>query len=148
MLYYQIPKFKNPEPIASNQAILVANGDSRLAANQMCWPAQEEMESRLVAAFAGEGIQLLRSHPHDKSQGHGFISSQRMGMDVFQNIHPDARVVVAEAVWQYSHHSQLEWRMARFGWSSESQRLSDKDAGPIQHDMERGFHRRLFHQWA
>ena len=27
-----------------------------------------------------------------------------MGMDVFQNIHPDAPLVVAEAVWQYSHH--------------------------------------------
>ena len=27
-----------------------------------------------------------------------------MGMDVFMNIHPEAPVVVAEAVWQYSHH--------------------------------------------
>jgi hypothetical protein len=25
-------------------------------------------------------------------------------MDVFKNIHPDARLIVAEAVWQYSHH--------------------------------------------
>lgn len=27
-----------------------------------------------------------------------------MGMDVFAHIHPEARLVVAEAVWQYSHH--------------------------------------------
>jgi hypothetical protein len=27
-----------------------------------------------------------------------------MGMDVFKNIPPDARLIVAEAVWQYSHH--------------------------------------------
>ena len=27
-----------------------------------------------------------------------------MGMDVFMNIPPDARLLVAEAVWQYSHH--------------------------------------------
>ena len=27
-----------------------------------------------------------------------------MGMDVFKNISKDARVIVAEAVWQYSHH--------------------------------------------
>jgi hypothetical protein len=27
-----------------------------------------------------------------------------MGMDVFEHIHPDAPLVVAEAVWQYSHH--------------------------------------------
>ena len=27
-----------------------------------------------------------------------------MGMDVFKGIHPDAPLIVAEAVWQYSHH--------------------------------------------
>jgi hypothetical protein len=27
-----------------------------------------------------------------------------MGMDVFSQIPPDAPVIVAEAVWQYSHH--------------------------------------------
>ena len=38
------------------------------------------------------------------AQGHGFISSQRMGIEVFRCIPPEAPVVVAEAVWQYSHH--------------------------------------------
>src|SRR5262249_48371243 len=36
--------------------------------------------------------------------GHGFIASQAQGMRVFAGIDPDARVIVAEAVWQYSHH--------------------------------------------
>ena len=36
--------------------------------------------------------------------GHGFIWNQRMGMDVFAGIHPDAPVIVAEAVWEYTHH--------------------------------------------
>ena len=27
-----------------------------------------------------------------------------MGMEVFEHIHPDAPIVVAEAVWQYSSH--------------------------------------------
>ena len=27
-----------------------------------------------------------------------------MGMDVFKHIDPDAKLIVAEAVWQYSHH--------------------------------------------
>ena len=36
--------------------------------------------------------------------GHGFISSQRMGMDVFGAMDRDAPLIVAEAVWQYSHH--------------------------------------------
>src|SRR5258708_4611082 len=27
-----------------------------------------------------------------------------MGIDIFRNIHPDAPLIVAEAVWQYTHH--------------------------------------------
>ena len=27
-----------------------------------------------------------------------------MGMDVFKRIHPEAKIIVAEAVWRYSHH--------------------------------------------
>jgi hypothetical protein len=35
---------------------------------------------------------------------HGFIASQREGIEVFRGIDPDAPLIVAEAVWQYSHH--------------------------------------------
>jgi hypothetical protein len=83
---------------------LVASGDLRLSANQTCWPAQEAMENKLTAAFAREGMQVVRAHAYDPEQKHGFISSQRMGMDVFQAIPLDAPLVVAEAVWQYSYH--------------------------------------------
>ena len=86
------------------RVFLVASGDLRLAANQVCWPAQAEMERRLSEAFAREGATLKRAHPVNEAEGHGFISSQRQGMDVFMTIDPDAPVVVAEAVWQYSHH--------------------------------------------
>ena len=51
-----------------------------------------------------EGATLERAHPFDETKGHGFIDSQRLGMDVFNTIPRDAPVVVAEAVWQYSHH--------------------------------------------
>src|SRR5579862_2022303 len=68
---------------------LVASGDLRLSANQTCWPAQAEME---------------RALPFKKSEHHGFISSQREGMEVFRKIDPNAPLIVAEAVWQYSHH--------------------------------------------
>ena len=37
-------------PISST-AYLVASGDLRLSANQVCWPAQEAMEKQIVAAF-------------------------------------------------------------------------------------------------
>ena len=85
-------------------AYLVASGDLRLAANQTCWPAQAAMEEKLTEVFTNEGVKLERAHPYDEQTQHGFISSQRMGMDVFKNISKDVPVVVAEAVWQYSHH--------------------------------------------
>jgi len=93
-----------PEALTPKEIILVANGDLRLSANQMCWPAQEDMERRIGEAFAREGWTIRRAHAYDLGEKHGFISSQRMGMDVFQSIHPDAPLIVAEAVWQYSHH--------------------------------------------
>ena len=85
-------------------AYLVASGDLRLSANQTCWPAQEAMEKKIIAAFAAEGVEVIRAHPYDPMEKHGFISSQRMGMDVFQSIPVEAPVIVAEAVWQYSYH--------------------------------------------
>jgi hypothetical protein len=83
---------------------LVANGDLRLSANQMCQPAQAELEKRLTAAIEREGYKVERAHPFDKAKEHGFIDSQKMGLKVFATIPKDAPVVVAEAVWQYSQH--------------------------------------------
>ena len=94
----------NSATSAHKRVLLVASGDLRPAANREGWPAQAEIEARLAAAFAREGARLERAHPFDEAAGHGFIDSQRMGMDVFQSIDPDAPLVVAEAVWQYSHH--------------------------------------------
>lgn len=101
---FSLPPLVEPKPAGPNEAILIASGDLRLAANQACWPAQAEMERQVIAAFANEGIVVRRGHPVDPVERHGFISSQRMGMDVFETIHPDAPLIVAEAVWQYSHH--------------------------------------------
>ena len=95
---------QTPSLPASNEVLLVASGDSRPSANETCWPAQAEVERKLTEAFAAEGVAVRRAHPYDPQTRHGFLSSQRMGMDVFANIRPEARVVVAEAVWQYSHH--------------------------------------------
>jgi hypothetical protein len=83
--------------------MLVASGDLRESANLTCWPAQAAMEARLTEVLAGMGHRLLRAHPV-KPAGHGFIASQREGMDVFAGIDPAAPLIVAEAVWQYSHH--------------------------------------------
>ncbi len=104
MVTYTLPQLHEAAPIKDNEAILIASGDLRLAANQTCWAAQEAMEKQIVAAFKKEGIKVKRGHAYDPELKHGFIWSQRMGMDVFQNINPDAKLIVAEAVWQYSHH--------------------------------------------
>jgi len=82
---------------------LVASGDLRESANLQCWPAQKAMEDRLTEQLAALGHDLVRAHPI-KQQGHGFIASQREGMDIFATLDPDAPLIVAEAVWQYSHH--------------------------------------------
>src|SRR5687768_8452250 len=83
---------------------MVANGDLRLSANQKCWPAQQRVEEAVVAAVGNFGRQVVRGHPFDPAKGHGFIDSQKRGMEVFRQIPGDAPLLVVEAVWQYSHH--------------------------------------------
>jgi hypothetical protein len=87
-----------------NEAVLITSGDLRLSANQACWPAQAELEKKLEKVFAAEGITLRRAFPYDAAAGHGFIRSQRHGMDVFETIDPEAPLVFATAAWQYTHH--------------------------------------------
>jgi L-fucose isomerase-like protein len=89
---------------AANEVLLITSGDLRLSANQVCWPAQRDMEEKLTAAFAQKGFKLVRAHAYNEKEKHGFISSQRQGMDVFMRIHPEAKLVFATAAWQYSHH--------------------------------------------
>ena len=84
--------------------LLIANGDLRLSANQACWKAQEEMEATLTKAVDSLGYKLKRAHPYKPEQKHGFIQSQKEGMDVFAKIDPQTPLIVAESVWQYSHH--------------------------------------------
>src|SRR5216684_7670547 len=85
-------------------AFLMANGDLRLSANQKCWPEQERMEAILTRALRAEGWTVVRAHSYDKTKKHGFIDSQKMGMEVFRRMDPTAPLIVAECVWQYSHH--------------------------------------------
>ena len=84
--------------------ILIANGDLRLAANQRCWPAQARAEEAVMDAIRREGREVRRGHECDPVRQHGFIDSQKRGMEVFRDIPPTAPLVVVEAVWQYSHH--------------------------------------------
>lgn len=89
---------------SSKTILLVASGDLRQSANETCWPAQQAMEQTLTAAVAGLGYKLVRAHPYKPDRKHGFIGSQKEGMRVFAGIDPKTPLIVAEAVWQYSHH--------------------------------------------
>jgi hypothetical protein len=104
MSTYAVPVLELPPPVAAREILLVASGDLRQSANKVCWAAQAEMEKHLTEALRSEGFTLRRAHPYREDLEHGFIYNQRMGMDVFMNIHPNAPVIVAEAVWQYSHN--------------------------------------------
>jgi len=84
--------------------ILIANGDLRLAANQRCWAAQQRVEEAVANAIRREGREVRRGHSCDPEKGHGFIDSQKYGMEVFRQIPETAPLVIVEAVWQYSHH--------------------------------------------
>lgn len=90
--------------VKRGEVLLIASGDLRESANQVCWPAQAEMERALGEAMTSVGGKLIRAHDVKPDAGHGFISSQREGMRVFAEIDDRAPLIVAEAVWQYSHH--------------------------------------------
>jgi L-fucose isomerase-like protein len=90
--------------MAKKDILLIASGDLRLSANRVCWAAQKEMEDQLAAAVAASGYKLVRAHPYKPDEKHGFIASQKEGMEVFRKIDPKRPLIVAEAVWQYSHH--------------------------------------------
>jgi len=93
-----------PKTSKIKTVLLVANGDLRNSANEVCWPAQRAMEEKLTAAVASLGYKLVRAHAYKPAQKHGFISSQKEGMAVFAGLDPETPLIVAEAVWQYSHH--------------------------------------------
>ena len=92
------------EHVAMKSIYLVASGDLRPAANQNCEAAQAAMEQQVIAAVEKLGGSVTRAHAYDPVKKHGFIDSQKYGMEVFRSIPPKAPVIVAEAVWQYTHH--------------------------------------------
>lgn len=104
MTSYRMPVLVEPPQAEPNTVYLVANGDLRPSANETCWPAQQQLESDLTAAITSLGWRVQRGHAFDEAKGHGFIDSQRAGIEVFKTLPPNAPLIVAEAVWQYSHH--------------------------------------------
>ena len=95
---------KCPTPLKPREVYVLANGDLRLSANQKCWPEQSKMEAALARALKAERWRAIRAHSYDEAKQHGFIDSQKRGLEVFRTMDPNAPLIVAECVWQYSQH--------------------------------------------
>nr|WP_274636314.1 fucose isomerase [Microbacterium bovistercoris] len=101
---YTLPTPTARPTAAPNTVYLITSGDLRESANVAGWPVQEATEAAVTAAFEQLGWSVVRPFGVDEERGHGYIRSQRMGLEVFTNIPEDAPLVVAIANWQYSHH--------------------------------------------
>ncbi|WP_255951342.1 fucose isomerase [Streptomyces odontomachi] len=101
---YVLPVLSEPPAAAPRTVYTVASGDLRPSANVTCWPTQEKLEKDLDAAVTALGWRVQRGHQVDTAKGHGFIDSQRAGIEVFKTLPVDAPLIVVEGVWQYSHH--------------------------------------------
>jgi hypothetical protein len=101
---YKLPKLLKPKKTKARQVLMIASGDLRLSANQVFWETQAALERDLSRAVKSCKYELVRAHPYKPKEKHGFIGSQKEGMAVFAGIDADAKLMVAEAVWQYSHH--------------------------------------------
>jgi len=101
---YTMPVLAEPVKAAADTVYTVVSGDLRPSANVTCWPTQRKLEADLAAAVRSLGWQVQRGHEVDAAKGHGFIDSQRAGIEVFKALPVDAPLIVVEAVWQYSHH--------------------------------------------
>jgi hypothetical protein len=101
---YAMPQFVTPPTAEFGVVYTVASGDLRLSANVAGWPTQHKLETDLTAAIEKLGWIVQRGHPFDAAKGHGFIDSQRAGIEVFKTVPVDAPLIVVEGVWQYSHH--------------------------------------------
>ena len=143
----------------SANVVLVASGDLRETANRLGWPAQAELEAaRRRRRSPGTASRVRRAHPVDDvarprlhlepADGHGRLRRASTA---------DAPLIVAEAVWQYSHHVLPGLRRHRgpiltvANWSgtwpglvghAQPQRLADQGGRRLLARLERGLHRR------
>ena len=95
---YTLPDITARPKLQPKQVQLVANGDLRQSANEVCWQAQKEMEDTLARALTAAGYELVRAHGYKEDAKHGFIGSQSEGVEFFRGVDPDAPLIVAEAV--------------------------------------------------
>jgi len=62
---YAAPRVAENPKVKPKTIQLVASGDLRLSANQVCWPAQKAMEETLTAALKKLGYAVKRVHAYN-----------------------------------------------------------------------------------
>ncbi len=138
----------------TTEVTLVASGDLRETANRLGWPAQADpggpRRGRLRPARGDASVARTRSTPRAAT-----ASSRASGWawTCSRSIDRDAPLVVAEAVWQYSHHvlpglrrhrgpiltvANWDGTVARPRRHAQHQRVADEDGPAVQHDLGRG----------
>ncbi len=86
-----------------NQVLLVASGDLRLSATAYAGPLKRRWRKPSATHWPPKAMSSCGPILTTRRKAR-FLSSQRQGIDVFRTVDPDAKLIVAEAVWQYSHH--------------------------------------------
>ena len=71
----------------SKSILLVASGDLRQSANEVCWPAQHAMEQALTAAVVRLGHTLTRAHPYKPAQKHWEVFREQTGAEDDRHVH-------------------------------------------------------------
>ncbi|RIJ76763.1 fucose isomerase [Nakamurella silvestris] len=102
--HYSFPISVARRTVEPRVVVTAASGDLRQDANVICWPAQQRLEKNLENALAALDHRVARAHGYDPAKQHGFIDSQRLGLEVFRTVPLDAPLIIVEAVWQYTHH--------------------------------------------
>src|SRR5690625_6093816 len=93
---YSLPPARESAPAPERTVYLIPSGDLRESANVPAWPYQVELEKIVAGAVEAAGWSVRRAFEPDPELGHGFIRSQRMGMEVFQEIPEEDRRVGKE----------------------------------------------------
>ncbi len=83
---------------------LISNGDYRDSAGIECWPMQEKTLKEVQKAFKKLGVETKVLSQYDKKRGHGFVTKQCEGADIFSKLDPKAPVVIVLSCWAYAHN--------------------------------------------
>ena len=139
MATYAIPEIETPTRAAAKEVLLIASGDLRQSANQVCWPAQAQMEEKLIAAFDAEGIHVAPCPPlrcregprlHlQPAHGHGCLRRHRPRRAAGLRrgrvaVHPSCAAGPAQPSRAHPHRRQLVGPVAGPGRHAQSQRLA------------------------